>query len=410
MVITINPPATVNAGPDQTICAGSTVTLAGTRGGAATSSTWTTSGTGTFSNASLVNAIYTPSAADITAGTVTLTLTTNDPAGPCPAVSDVMVITINPNVTANAGPDQTVCGNVVTLGATAATGGSWSGGLGTFSSTTNPAATYTAAVSEMGTSVTLTWTVADPDGAGPCTSASDQVVITFNPPATVNAGPDQTICAGSTVTLAGTRGGSATSSTWTTSGTGTFNNASSLTAIYTPSAADITAGTVTLTLTTNDPTGPCPAVSDVMVITINPPATVNAGPDQTICAGSTVTLAGTRGGSATSSTWTTSGTGTFSNASLVNAIYTPSAADITAGTVTLTLTTNDPTGPCPAVSDVMVITINPNVTANAGPDQTVCGKCGDTWRNGSYRRKLERRFGYVQQHNKPGCDVYGGSI
>jgi len=62
-----------------------------------------------------------------------------------------------------------------------------------------------------------------------------------------------------------------------------------LNAIYTPSAAEITAGTVTLTLTTDDPAGPCPAVNDQMVITINPAATVTAGPDQIICGGSTVT-------------------------------------------------------------------------------------------------------------------------
>jgi len=75
-------------------------------------------------------------------------------------------------------------------------------------------------------------------------------------------------------------------------GTGTFNpNATTLNAIYTPSAAEITAGTVTLTLTTDDPAGPCPAVNDQMVITINPAATVTAGPDQIICGGSTVTLA-----------------------------------------------------------------------------------------------------------------------
>jgi len=69
-------------------------------------------------------------------------------------------------------------------------------------------------------------------------------------------------------------------------------------------------------------------------------------------------LSGSRGGSATSSTWTTSGTGTFNDVTIVNAVYTPSAADITAGTVTLTITTNDPVGTCTAVSDVMILTIN----------------------------------------------------
>ena len=94
-----------------------------------------------------------------------------------------------------------------------------------------------------------------------------------------------------------------------------------------------------------------------MVVTINPPATATANDDQTICAGSTVQLAGSVGGGASSGTWSTSGTGSFApNAGTLNAVYTPSAADVTAGTVTLTLTTNDPDGPCPEVHDDMVVT------------------------------------------------------
>ncbi|MBL7889079.1 MAG: proprotein convertase P-domain-containing protein, partial [Bacteroidia bacterium] len=374
--VTVNTPATVSAGADQTICSGSVVTLSGSRGGGATSSTWTTSGTGTFSNTTVVNPTYTPSAADIAAGTVTLTITTNDPAGPCPAVSDAMVLTISPAATVNAGADQTICsGSTVTLGATrggGATSSTWStSGTGTFSNTTvlNPTYTPSAADIAAGT-VTLTITTNDP--AGPCPAVSDAMVVTINIQASANAGPDQIICAGSTVSLTGTRGGSATSSTWTSSGSGTFANASATSTTYTPSAADIAAGTVTLTITTNDPAGPCPAATDNMVVTINPGATASAGSNQTICAGSTVTLTGSRGGAATSSTWTSSGTGTFANATLVNTTYTPSAADIAAGTVTLTITTNDPAGPCPAATSSLVVTINPAATANAGANASIC--------------------------------------
>src|SRR5437016_14476928 len=58
-----------------------------------------------------------------------------------------------------------------------------------------------------------------------------------------------------------------------------------------------TGGSVALTLTSNDPAGPCPAVSDTIVVTINPVAVANAGPDQTVCASSpVVTLAGSVSG------------------------------------------------------------------------------------------------------------------
>jgi hypothetical protein len=37
--------------------------------------------------------------------------------------------------------------------------------------------------------ITLTWNVPDPDGAGPCTVATDAMTITVNAPVTANAGP-----------------------------------------------------------------------------------------------------------------------------------------------------------------------------------------------------------------------------
>ncbi|MCB0608650.1 MAG: choice-of-anchor A family protein, partial [Lewinella sp.] len=376
MVLTINPGATVNAGADQTVCLGSSITLAGSIGGSAASGTWTASvAGGSFSpNATTLNAIYAPPAGYT--GAITLTLTTNDPSGPCPAVNDQMIITINPEATVNAGPDQTICsGSDVSLSGTiggAATSGTWTASVtgGSFSPNANAlTATYTPPAGYTG-SITLTLTTNDP--SGPCTAVSDQAVITINPQATVNAGPDQTLCLGSSVVLDGTIGGAATSATWTASvAGGTFNpGASSIDVTYTPPAGYT--GAITLTLTTNDPAGPCTAVSDQMVLTINPEATVNAGPDQTICVGSTVTLAGVIGGAASSATWTASVTGgSFSpNANALTATYTPPVGYT--GTITLTLTTNDPTGPCAAVSDQMVITINPEATVNAGPDQTIC--------------------------------------
>src|SRR5690606_13091893 len=174
---------------------------------------------------------------------------------------------------------------------------------------------------------------------------------TIDEAATVEAGTPIIICAGDDALLAGTIGGSAGSATWSTAGDGSFNNIAALNAIYTPGPGDIAAGTVTLTLTTDDPAGVCDAVSDDVVITLNPAATVDAGAPQSVCEGSTVTLAGSIGGSAGSAVWTTSGDGSFNNASLLNAVYTPGANDLLTGTVTLTLTSDDPAGPCLPAAD-----------------------------------------------------------
>ena len=62
-------------------------------------------------------------------------------------------------------------------------------------------ATYTPAAGEIGTTITLTWNAPDPDGAGPCTAATDQMTITVNTAVVANAGADQTSCGASSITL-----------------------------------------------------------------------------------------------------------------------------------------------------------------------------------------------------------------
>ena len=373
----VNVAATVSANIDQTVCASSpAVTLAGSIGGAAASSTWSTSGTGSFNDATSLTAVYTPSAADITAGTVTLTLTTDDPAGPCPSVNDAMTVTINSVATANANSDQTVCASspAVTLAGSVGGSGStiaWStNGTGSFDNSASLTAVYTPSAADI-TAGTVTLTLTN-DPSGPCATATDAMVVTINSIATADANTDQTVCASSpAVTLAGSVGGSGSTIAWSTSGTGSFDNSASLTAVYTPSAADITAGTVTLTLT-NDPSGPCATATDNLVVTINSVATANANSDQTVCASSpAVTLAGSVGGSGSTIAWSTSGTGSFDNSASLTAVYTPSAGDITVGTVTLTLT-NDPSGPCATATDNMIVTFNRIISGIITADQTIC--------------------------------------
>src|SRR5206468_2504781 len=193
-------------------------------------------------------------------------------------------------------------------------------------------------------------------------------------------------------------GGGAAGGTWS-GGAGTFGpGASALNATYTPSASATAFRCVTLTLTSVGAASTCPQVTDQMTIAIRPAATVNAGADQTVCASSPqVQLAGLVGGGAASGMWS-GGAGSYSpSTAALNATYTPCAAEIAAGSVTLTLTSAATGGPCPQVSDQMTIAINPAVTVNAGPDQIVCpanprvqlagavgnGATGGTWSGGS---------------------------
>ena len=137
---------------------------------------------------------------------------------------------------------------------------------------------------------------------------------------------------------------------------------------YTPTAAEIAAGGVTLTLVSIDPAGPCGPANDPMRITINAAATANAGADQVVCATSPlVQLAGSVGGGAASGTWS-GGAGTFNPGRAALECDLPAEpGEIAAGGVTLTLDSNDPAGPCGAVSDQVRITINPAAIVERRP-------------------------------------------
>ncbi|MBK9356136.1 MAG: hypothetical protein IPN08_01885 [Bacteroidales bacterium] len=397
MVLSINPQATVNAGTDATICETGTHTLSGATQSNATSLAWTTSGDGSFSSTTWVlNPIHTPGANDLIAGTVTLTLTAQS-AAPCVEASDAMVLTISEQATANAGSDATICeGSTYTMMATATNTASitWSSnGTGTFADATIEDAVYTPSAGDiLNGTVTLTMTVTS---ASPCINATDQMVLSINPQATVNAGADATICETGTYTLSGATQSNATSLAWTTSGDGSFSSTTVLNPIYTPGANDLIAGTVTLTLTAQS-AAPCVEASDAMVLTISEQATANAGVDATICEGSTYTMIATATNAA-SILWSSNGTGTFADATIEDAVYTPSAADILNGSVTLTMTVTS-ASPCINAVDQMVLSINPQATVNAGADATIC-------ETGTYTLKQPHK-----QCNQPCLDSTGKRI
>ncbi|MES2284496.1 MAG: PKD domain-containing protein [Bacteroidota bacterium] len=256
--VLVIPPPTVNAGPDQTICNG-TLTLAGSIGGSATSGTWT-GGAGTYTpNNTTLNCTYTLSSFEISSGSVTLTLTTDDPPGSCTSANDQMQITFNSVSSISAGPDQSICvGNSVTLSGSISGSGtaSWSGGSGSYSpDNTSATAVYTPSVAEATAgSVSLSFSTGT---GGSCPGANDIMVITITQIPTANAGSTQFICAGLGITLSGSIGGSATIGTWS-GGNGTYSpDNTTLNAVYTASPAEFAIGTVTLTLTTDDPAGSC---------------------------------------------------------------------------------------------------------------------------------------------------------
>ena len=308
VVVTVNALPVVNAGIDQTICAGASVTLSGTVAGG----TWT--GPVTVTNGTA----FTPPV-----GVHTFSYSVTNVEG-CTSTDNV-VVTVNALPIVNAGADQTICeGNAVTLSGTVA-GGTWSGPVTVSNGIafTPPAGVHT-----------FTYSVTNIEG---CTSADD-VVVTVNALPTVNAGADQTICEGNTVLLSGTIVGG----TW--SGPVTIADG----VAFTPPA-----GVHTFTYSVTNGSG-C-TNTDAVVVTVNALPVVNAGADQTICEGAAVTLSGTIAGG----TW--SGPVSISD----GVAFTPPA-----GVHTFTYSVTNIEG-CTSADDV-VVTVNTLPTAGAGADQTIC--------------------------------------
>ncbi|MBK8920548.1 MAG: hypothetical protein IPM81_03430 [Saprospirales bacterium] len=191
--------------------------------------------------------------------------------------------------------------------------------------------------------------------------AHDPALLTAAAPdaVSVDAGSNGPLCAGATLNLTATITSGTAPFSFNWSGPGGFS--SGMQNPSRPNTILAHAGVYSVTVTDN--TGMTGTAS--VAVAIFDPATANAGPDKTLCKGAQHTLGGAVGGSATGGIWTASvGGGTFlPNPSALNAAYKPPASHV--GTITLTLTTNDPTGPCPAATDQLVLTYG-------DPDAMVC--------------------------------------
>ena len=352
-------PTASNNGP---VCVGELLTLSSLPNGM---STYSWSGPNSFTS-NQQNPTVSSSATPAMAGLYTVTVT--DGNG-CSNTANTTVV-VNPLPTPSASNNGPVCeGQSLQVFAlpNGMTSYNWSGPNSYTSGLQNPVVSPSATTAMAGL-----YTVTVTDGNLCENSASTTVVVISAP--TANAGPDTSVCAGSIYTLNGTAS-NYSSLLWTSSGTGSFNDPNIEDPIYTPSAADITAGSIVLTLTAYG-NAPCSDATDNMTLTINLPPSANAGPDASICEGSTHTLNGTAS-NYSSLLWTSSGTGSFNDPNIEDPIYTPSAADISAGSVVLTLTAYG-NAPCGNATDNMTLTIVPAAIADAGPDATICAGSSHT--------------------------------
>ncbi len=331
--------------------------------------TWAGGNGGSFGNTAATVTSYTPSPADISAGTVLITYSSTGSVFGCPNTVDSLYLYFTPAPVVTAGGNIVVCANTpkVPLNGTV-TGGSntgvWSSsGSGTFTPGSTSLSTFynLSPGDQAQSSITIHLTSTN---NGLCNSDVDSLLITITPAPLVDAGIDDTICSNmGQIQLNGSVSAGASQGTWSTiGGSGSFGNATVLNTTYSMSSADTAAGIVTILLTSTG--GTCPAVTDTVNYVIEKAPLVNAGNDMIICDNQFIILNGVITGFTNTGYWTTTGTGTFvPSGNVLNCLYYPSASDIGAGFIKFILTSTNNKGCNPSI-DTMRVNFVPSPVAN----------------------------------------------
>jgi len=331
--VTVNTNPTATASNNTPVCANSTVNLSSSGGG-----TYSWSGPNTFTSTSQNPTI--PNSTTSATGTYTVTVSN---ASGCTARATTTV-TVNARPTPTASSNSPVCANSnLNLSSTGGTTYSWNGPNGFSSTAQNPI------ISNASISATGTYTVIATNTFSCTGTATTAAVVNANPSAT--ASNNTPVCAGITVNLSSSGG---TSYSWR--GPNSFISTSQNPAISSSTTAATGTYTVTVTNASN-----CSA-SATTSVTVNARPTPTAGSNSPQCAGSTINLTSSGGGTSYSWSGPNSFSSTGQNASITNAS--------TAATGTYTITVTNAAG-CTATASTSV-TVNANPTAIAGSNSPVC--------------------------------------
>ena len=344
--VTVNELSEAIAGVDQTVCGDSA--LLGAVNPIVGSGFWTAV------NSSVIFAdatSYQTTVSNLSFGVDTLIWTITNSI--CSSIDTVFITSYEQTSLAEAGENQTVCGNSAQLVGVSPTIGS-----GTWTST-NPsvifadATNYLTTVSNLSLGVdTLIWTITN----GVCTSIDSVIITSIELPETF-AGEDQTVCGDSALLIA----------TNPTIGSGIWSSVNASIIFTDPSnyqtaVSNLSFGVNTLIWTTTN--GLCSAVDTIFITSFELPSIAEAGENQTVCGesaqlGAVIPAIG-------------SGTWTSSNPSVIFADatnYQTTVSSLSVGVDTLIWTISN--GICTSVDSVFITSIELPVVF-AGVDTVIC--------------------------------------
>ena len=399
----------VDAGPDTvTICetepyqANGQYTYEGT-GGA--SHSWSRgSGDGYFGSpgnftSTQTDPVYYPGPNDLLNG-VNLIFTVAT-TGVCEEeVSDQVFVTFAPGPEMQLGPDIEVCADkniqLATFSVNEHVDPSsyfWSGGTGTWSSTSSLTPTYTPSLQDLDAgTIQISLSI---DGLDPCLGTITRTQnITFIPPPTAEAGPEVTICeTGSVIDIQGSVTEPVTNFSeyeWTiVDGPtfGTLNDSNTLTPEFIPAAPAVTQGFATLQLTVypinhdtcvQDSGYCCGVATDTVKVNLQQAPVITLPSNQVICQTDDFTIFSDQVTISNipsySIEWISDGLGTLTNFNSLTPTYTPLSTETGDVTLSMIITPETPTvctGVDPIVNN-LVLTLEPLPIVTAGDDVTLC--------------------------------------
>jgi subtilisin-like proprotein convertase family protein len=284
--------------------------------------------------------------------------------------SDAVTITIDPiptTPTAVASPSSVCAGVTSTLTASSGAGSgtyTWldAPGGATIGSGDNLAVTPT---------VTTTYYVISTDPVTGCISLEGSVTVTVAPAPVANAGTDLIGCEGNSLNLNGSianpDGGCSPAQTWTViSGSGSFDDPNSLTAVFTPTST----GLIQLELTPCT-SGSCAAVSDIVDLNVTvSPSVAASSQDTELCLGLITTLDATAsGGTPTPPTIITEGP--FTSTGGPFAVPNNDCSTGVSSTITVSGVSSSTVG-----STTITVCINTDLNGNDDVSLVLCGPGG----------------------------------
>ncbi len=359
------------AGNDTTVCETlESITLDASYGGEE-NLVWTTQGDGYFGDSTMLNTAYTFGQEDYSNGSVHLHLSPINADYP----QDDLIVDINPLPSISL-PDTTegCSGQSIEITATGSDYSeiTWeSNGNGSFLNTSGLSTTYQPGAEE---TEVLIWATAEPL-EGCVENASDTTLLILAPAPEAFAGEDILSCGQEDVPLYNASAENAEGSEimWSSSGSGSFENPTSLQTVYFPSENDISADEITLTLTVNS-TGTCQTeVTDQLQVTFEPAPEITMVSSDTSCYGEEVSLSASAS-HYSSIVWESLSESFFSDSTGIYATLIPAEADIQVGEAPFRVFANG-TGACSAMADTVYkdATLIPEPSVNAGEDQSSCG-------------------------------------